>query len=92
MTDFPKFKLVEGTFVPAEATRVMCDLIHSKINYHNLEILSAIERNLDTPVHSEQRIEELIRFKNELKVLLDKAESMHMKLKIDGVISITLTS
>lgn len=84
------YTLIEGTFTPAEAARVLFDLVRSKINYHSMEKFSAQERLGKDESHSENRIKSLRQLKNSLQEVFEFAEKKGHKLKIDGLIEITL--
>ncbi len=83
------YTLIEGTFTPAEAGRVLFDLIRSKISYHSMENFSARERFGKDESHSEKRIKSLRQLQNSLKEVFEFAEKNGLNLKIDGLIEIS---
>ncbi|AXT51612.1 hypothetical protein D1818_12480 [Aquimarina sp. BL5] len=52
-------KLVEGTYSPINSADVLLSLIADKIKFHNLQILSAKNKNDLRVIHAEMRIIEL---------------------------------
>ena len=82
------YTLIEGTFTPAEAGRVLFDLVRSKINYHSMEKFSAQERFGKD--ESERRITSLKQLQQSLKEVFEFADKKGMNLKIDGLIEITI--
>ena len=84
------YTLIEGTFTPAEAGRVLFDLVRSKITYHSMEKFSAQERFGKDESHSERRITSLKQLQQSLKEVFEFADKKGMNLKIDGLIEITI--
>ncbi|MCP5559890.1 MAG: hypothetical protein H7A55_19235 [Verrucomicrobiaceae bacterium] len=89
MTKLPHLKLIDGTFTPTEAGRVLLSLVKSKIDYHSLERLSNEERFGSDHSHSEKRIQELEELNRELKELLKTAANTNHNLKVNGWFEIT---
>jgi predicted polyphosphate/ATP-dependent NAD kinase len=83
-------KLIEGKFTPEDAGKILNELIMSKINYHNREILSIKEKYNGDVSHSEKRIAELNQVRLSLKELLDSAREQGKELKISSTIEIVL--
>ena len=54
-----QFQLIDGTFTPSEASRVLLSLVNSKMDYHRLEQLSNQERFGQDTSHSEVRLRNL---------------------------------
>lgn len=90
MKDKQHFKLIDGTFTPAEASQVLLSLIQSKIDHHTLEKLSNEERFGRDLSHSAERLQDLRKLRNEVQMLLDSAAAAKQTLKIDGAIEITV--
>lgn len=85
-----QFRLVNGTFDAGNASRVLFDLIGSKINFHNMERFSIRERfNGDTSQH-DKRISELNEAKKYVESVLKRAEEEGKRLKLEGTIKIRL--
>jgi hypothetical protein len=89
MKDTQHFQLIDGTFTPAEASRVLLSLVKSKIDYHNLEKLSNEERFGRDLAHSEKRLRDLAQLNTVLKELCASAAEAKQNLKISGWIDIT---
>lgn len=82
--------LVEGSFLPSEAGKVLFSLINSKINYHNLELFSAQERSDGDLEHSKQRIEYLKNVSDQLSAFLKTATQNQYHFEITGNIQIQM--
>ena len=85
-------KLIDGTFTPAEAKRVLITLINDKINYHELERFSHFERYGHEPLHSIERITALRNERSRLIESIREAEQLNKDLKITGMISMQLVN
>lgn len=83
-------KLVEGSFLPSEAGKVLYSLINSKINYHNLEHFSAQERSEGDLEHSKQRIEYFKDATVKLSEFLKMATQNQNHFEISGDIHIKM--
>jgi len=83
-------KLIDGNFTPTDAGKILNELITSKINYHNREMLS-IRIKYDGDVsRSEGRIEQLVQVRDNLNKLLAEAEENGHLLKINSSIDIVM--
>ena len=83
-------KLVEGSFLPSEAGKILFSLINSKINYHNLELFSAQERSDGNLEHSKQRIEYLKNASEKLSEFIKEAAQNQYHFEITGDIQIRM--
>ncbi|MEP7232335.1 MAG: hypothetical protein ABI691_18885 [Ginsengibacter sp.] len=83
-----ELKLIEGKFSPAEARKVISDLISSKINYHNMEAFSIKERFNGDTSYSEKRIKELKEARKSLEDIVGYAAGKGLKLKVESVIEV----
>ena len=90
MKNHHQFQLLDGTFTPSEASQVLLDLIHSKMDFHNKEKYSNEERFGRDPSHSEKRLRELTQLKVSVKELLASVEAAGQKLQIEGRLDITV--
>lgn len=82
------FDLIDGTFKPSEAKRVLFTLIKDKINFHELEIFSANERfGIDLP-HSKNRIKNLKQALVKIEQVINELEKSNLEIKISGAIEI----
>ena len=84
------FKLIDGQFTPTEAVQVINALISSKINYHSMQKFSNVERFGKDQSHSEKRIAALKKLKLSIKKVFDSAEKKGLKVKMDGLIEVTI--
>lgn len=83
-----EFKLVEGSFTPEEAGRVLLSLLQNKISYHNMEALSTQIRFGGDVSRYERRIEELKKISESLIVFLTEAGHHEKTLLIEGTFAI----
>lgn len=82
------FDLIDGTFKPFEAKRVLFTLIKDKINFHELELFSAHERfGADLPV-SRNRIKNLNEALVKIEEVITEFEKSNLEIKISGTIEI----
>ena len=84
------FKLIHGTFTGSEATRMLFDLIGSKINFHNMENFSSRERLGQDAPFSESRVRDLKKVKSELQEFFRGDDTKELKLKIEDCVKITI--
>lgn len=84
------FQLVEGTYLPSEAKKILMTLLHDKINYHEREAFSTEERFGIKAKHSLQRIEALQKVVEEVLAQIEIAQANEMDLVINGTLSVEL--
>ena len=90
MKDKRRFKLIDGTFTPSEAKRILLSLVKSKMDFHSMEKAGNEERFGRDLSHSERRLRELRDLKFALTELLDSAADAGKTFRIDGWIEITV--
>lgn len=83
------FKLVDGKFLPADARKILMELIQSKIDYHSRELYAKQERNETNVAGTEKRIAQLRKSADTLKKVLATAEKKGQYLKVKGAVEIT---
>jgi len=76
------YSIIDGTFMPGDASRILLGIINDKINYHNLEILSIRERFNGDVSHSIKRIDELTEIREELRRVLAIATDNEMEVRV----------
>lgn len=84
-------QLVDGEFSPSQASDIISSLINQKINYHKLEGLQNWERNHKfngEPLRN--RIKELEDAMKQTKDFMSELKNGGKKVKIDGIIKITV--
>ena len=91
MKDQQRFQLIEGTFTPAAARKVLLDLVQTKIDYHQKEKFSEQIRFGADVSQSQRRLDELHKLHGELKALLDIAAREDTDLKVNGWIEVAPT-
>ena len=86
-----KIQLVDGTFSPSEASDVILALLDEKINFHKLQRISWCEGSdkADTE-YPDGRIKELQEEKRIAKEFIASVRSEGKRLRIDGILNITL--
>jgi len=86
-----KIQLVDGTFSPSEASDVILALLDEKINFHKLQRISWCEGSdkADTE-YPDGRIKELQEEKRIAKEFIASVRNEGKRLRIDGILNITL--
>lgn len=83
--------LIEGTFNSQEALKLVSSLLSYKINYHDLEIFSRKELDVNADIsRSERRIAELKISGELLKEIIAEANKHNQNLSIHSIIKIEL--
>lgn len=82
------FKLVDGKFSPADARKILMELIQSKIDHHSRELYAKQERNDSNLAGTEKRITQLRKSADILKKVLATAEKKGQLVKVKGAIEI----
>lgn len=86
-----KIQLVDGTFTPSETLDVVLALLQEKINFHKLQRISWCEGSSDADTrYPDGRISELEDEKNVIREFVSQVRSEGKRLKINGVLNITL--
>ena len=86
-----KIQLVDGTFSASEAADVILALLDEKINFHKLQRISWCEGDTDANTnYPDSRINELQKEKQILKDFINSVRHEGKKLRIDGILNITL--
>lgn len=84
-------KLIDGTYSPDEAAEILFSVVNDKIKFHNIQINSAIERNISDTFHSEKRLAELAISKEKISEMLKEARTNNANLEISANIELTLS-
>ncbi|UII74548.1 hypothetical protein LV716_09735 [Flagellimonas sp. HMM57] len=86
-----KIQLVDGSFTPSEACDVITALIDEKINFHKLQRISWCEGDRDANTkYPDERILELEKEKVIAKEFINSLRSEGKRLRIDGILKISL--
>jgi hypothetical protein len=86
-----KIQLVKGDFTPSEAAHVVVNLIDEKINFHKIQRLQIWEGNHNCKTGKlDGRINELEEERRIAKEFINNARGLGQKLRIDGVLEITI--
>ena len=86
-----KIQLVKGDFTPSEASHVIMNLMDEKINFHKIQRLQIWEGNHKCETSElDGRIAELTKEKEIAREFINKARSQGLKLKINGVLEISI--
>lgn len=78
-----KVHLINGTFAPSDARKILLDMLHNKINFHNRQIQIIQEQSSGDTSHSEKRIDELFDLTEKVKIILAEAEKNDRKVVIE---------
>lgn len=89
MTTAQNFQLIDGTFTPDEARRILGAMVKGKIDFHSLEKHSKDERSAEVCQKSEERLAALRDLDAKLKALFGSAEASGKKLEVKGTIEIS---
>ncbi|AKA34744.1 hypothetical protein [Flagellimonas lutaonensis] len=91
ISDVKTINLVDGTFTPSEAHDVIQALIDQKINFHKFQRLSWCEGDINADTqYPDGRIAELIEEKKKAKELIAELRKEGKKLRIDGILKISV--
>jgi hypothetical protein len=86
-----KVQLVDGVFIPSEASDVISRLIREKINSYKLHKLSMCKKNANSDSgNDDSRVTELIAKRKEFKAICTEAKLTGKKIKINGVLEIEI--
>ena len=86
-----KIQLVDGTFTPSETADVVLALLNEKINFHKLQRISWCEGGADADTqYPDGRIAELEKEKAVTKEFVAQVRHMGKKLRINGILEISV--
>lgn len=86
-----KVQLVKGEFSPSDAAYVIMSLIDEKINFHKIQRLQKWEGNHHASTNDlDDRITELEKEKEIAREFIAKSRKSNSKLKINGILEITI--
>ncbi|MEM7484745.1 MAG: hypothetical protein AAF348_06010 [Bacteroidota bacterium] len=86
-----KIQLVDGSFTPSEACDVITALIDEKINFHKLQRISWCEGDSAANTkYPDERILELEKEKVIAKEFINSLRNEGKRLRIDGILKISL--
>ncbi|MEM8765042.1 MAG: hypothetical protein AAGD88_14585 [Bacteroidota bacterium] len=86
-----KIQLVHGSFTASEACDVVTALLNEKINFHKLQRLSWCEGDKDANTkYPDERIAELEKEKIIAREFINSLRYEGKRLKIEGILNITL--
>ncbi len=88
--DTKNIKLIDGTFKPDEAKKILTGVLTSKINYHMLDAFSNQIRFDGDVVKSKLRVEELKTANEQVIEIIAFAHNNNLKIKVESHILITL--
>lgn len=87
-----KIQLVKGEFSPSEASHIVIKLIDEKINFHKVQRLQMYEGNHHCETEElDGRIKELEEEKRIAKKFIGNTKDLGKRLKIDGVLHISVS-
>lgn len=89
MENQQKLKLIEGTFLPAEAKEVLMNIYTAKITFHELKNFSSVERFGKDDEAARRKIESLRKEMERLELIVAEAAAANRKLVIHSEIFIS---
>ncbi len=88
MSQPKKYQLISGVFDSSEALSIVMNFYHHKINYHNLQLLTAMEHNEKNNVDLiQQKVKGLENTSNDIRKLLTEHKQ---QVEVKGFIEIDL--
>ena len=85
-----KYQLIFGEFKSCEALPIIMSFYNNKINYHNIQLLTAMERNEGNISQIEQKVKELQNTSDEIRELLTNAVDRDHPVHVKGFIEISI--
>lgn len=86
-----KIQIVNGHFTPSEASDIISGLIDEKINFHKIQRLQMWEGNHVCKTEPlDDRITQLTEEKRIAKEFISEMRASGKKLKIDGILEISI--
>lgn len=86
-----KVQLVDGVFIPSEASDVISRLITEKISSHKLNRLSMSEENMNKDTaYNDGYLAELIKKRNEFKAVRIEAKLIGKKTNVNSILDIEI--
>lgn len=86
------YRLISGSFSPADAREVLMVVIDDKINFHRRKNWSRRERFGEVDAAGVKRIDELLHTRADLSQLIEDAAAAGMTLRINCDIDIQLVA
>ncbi|MCO5936510.1 hypothetical protein NAF17_13265 [Mucilaginibacter sp. RB4R14] len=90
MSKQKKYQLISGIFNSSEAKAIIVSFYNHKINYHNNQLLRAIECNEGNVSHIEQKIMDLNHTSESIKKFLADGIEPDQLVEVKGFIEINL--
>lgn len=78
-----KMYLINGSFGATDAKKILLEMLHNKIHFHNRQIQIIQEQTGGDTSHSEKRIDELFDLTEKIKAVLAEAEKKNQKVEIE---------
>ena len=88
MSEPKKYQLISGVFNSREARSIILSFYNHKINYHNNQLLRAIECNEGDISLIRQKVRELNHTSEEIKKLLTDGVEPNQLVEVSGFIEI----
>ncbi|MCJ8209583.1 hypothetical protein MUY27_07670 [Mucilaginibacter sp. RS28] len=89
MESSKEFKLINGTFKPADAGALIRNFYSEKIRYHNRQLLYMIETQQGDRSQVEAKIAELESTRQDISIFLETKAQEDSFVEVKGSISIT---
>ncbi len=81
---------IDGVFDQTEAAEILLSVINDKIRFHNVSILGSKERSDGDYSHSEHRLEQLNKAKDEIMRMFRTECDQNSRIRIKSNISIEI--
>lgn len=85
-----KHQLISGTFKSSEALSIIMSFYNHKINYHNIQMLTAMERNDSNIGMIEQKVKELQNTSEVIRKILTEGIDRDHEVEVTSFIEINL--
>ena len=90
MPEQQKYQIISGLFKSCEALSIIMSFYNHKINFHNIQLLTAMERNEANISQIEMKIKELQNTSDEIKKVLTTGVDRDQPVQVKSFIEISI--
>ena len=83
-------KLIDGCYPAEDALHILEQLIHNKINFHELNVFSCEERGIQDNLNSKERIAELEQERDKIRHLKEQYSGSDIKITLKSDVTVLL--
>lgn len=83
-------QLMDNAYLPGDARNLLFGLMNGKMNFHNLELMKALECSDGTLSDCAQGLTELKQTKEEISAILEEANAQGLRVQLKGNIEISV--